>query len=97
MAWTNRMQGFLPPSCPFCQATPVRPFLYGQVTRFGDLDPRSFLVLWRLIRRIPIPTVSVICWGCKNVVGWEERNTDGKIVVFEYTKDAHWRMIADAY
>lgn len=50
--------------CPICGESPFRPFMRGQVQRptrrlwfwpFGDLRP----------------TCALICWRCKEIVGWE--------------------------
>lgn len=50
-------------NCPRCHAT-FRPFLRGQVQR----SPRPW---WRLFWGPFRPYCALICWACKNIVGWE--------------------------
>jgi hypothetical protein len=47
--------------CPKCKATPFMPFLRGQVQR----HPRRWLVGPRR------PYCALICWECKEIVGYE--------------------------
>lgn len=57
----------IPPSCPHCGADPFEPFLLGQVFRSNYLWHR--FVAW--ISGLSKPGYwAVICWGCKNVVGY---------------------------
>lgn len=54
-------------ACPKCAARPLEPFMRGQVQRWP----------WRLRFRWPWsffeerPYCAVICWACKEIVGWE--------------------------
>lgn len=50
-------------NCPKCAAT-FRPFLRGQVQR----SPRS-LFSWPPFKRRDY--CALICWACKDIVGWE--------------------------
>ncbi len=53
-------------SCPRCGDSPFNPFLRGQVQRW----PYSWRTLW-----LPVgparPCCALICWGCKDIVGYE--------------------------
>mgnify|MGYP000962018131 CR=1 FL=1 len=54
-------------ACPKCRATPFRPFMRGMVAR-----SYRFSDLWRWILRKPaIPSSCLICWDCKEIVGYE--------------------------
>lgn len=58
-------------SCPNCGTTPFQPFLRFFVERS---DWRwIFRALWALVRGRPVPPVQtcLICWTCKEIVGYE--------------------------
>lgn len=59
-AWADcrDMPGELPAACPRCSAAPFSPFLRGRVYS-----------AWRWFFRRP--SWALICWACKDVVGWE--------------------------
>jgi len=52
--------------CPHCGAEPFEAFLRGQVQR----SPWSWRTLWLPIGE-PRPYCAVICWKCKDIVGYE--------------------------
>jgi hypothetical protein len=53
-------------SCPKCGDAPLRPFMRGQVQR----SAYSWRTLWLPIGG-PRPYCAVICWGCKEIIGYE--------------------------
>lgn len=52
-------------ACPRCGASPFEPFLRGMVGR-----PTRTLLSWPPYKRRPY--IALICWACKQIVGWEE-------------------------
>ncbi len=57
-------------SCSKCGAKPFRPFLRGQVAR-SRLNPLTRIRWWWRHGRKPFPSFAVICWDCKEIVGYE--------------------------
>jgi hypothetical protein len=56
--------------CPKCGEWPFRPFLRGMFYRsFRWRDVPAMLRAWW--RREYWPTSTLICWGCKEIVGYE--------------------------
>lgn len=51
--------------CPLCRK-PFKPFMRGEVTRAG-----TWAHFWARITRKPFPTSALICWECKQIVGFE--------------------------
>ncbi len=49
--------------CPLCGAEPFDPFMRGQVQRW----PRPWWKFWGKTR----PYCALICWTCKEIVGYE--------------------------
>lgn len=52
--------------CPHCGTSPFSQFMRGQVQRFFTF---SLSLKWPFIKRRP--SCAIICWSCKNIVGWE--------------------------
>ena len=51
-------------ACPKCRTAPFDPFLRGQVQR-GERP------WWRPLWGPKRPYCALICWTCKEIVGWE--------------------------
>lgn len=63
----EKEEAMMPASCPHCGARPFEPFLRGQVGRSAWPWWAWLLPLERWRR----PSLALICWACKDIVGYE--------------------------
>ncbi len=73
--------------CPSCGHTPFDPFLYGQVQR-SPFPWWTWLIPLGPLFVKERPYCSLICWGCKEIVGHVHPGTREVQMLRQYRKEA---------